>query len=105
MDAPAVTTRACKRCRAEFDGVGPAAYCSRECRYRERMDRVAENDRRRAPFRQIHTAGCRPSGDEVPAECWCGEHIVGVPLDLVRACLTGSCGTPGCGPELLRKGC
>lgn len=52
-----------------------------------------------------HSAAQHPrDGDDVPVTCWCEAEIVKVPLALVRAGLTYSCGSDRC-DELEGRAC
>ena len=98
----------CAQCQAGFIAVNP----SRPPKFCPPCQRDKTNEQKRHQYatqgradRRNRTKKTVPAwDDEVAALCWCGENTVGVPLDVIRACQTRSCGAPGCGPELLTKG-
>lgn len=44
-----------------------------------------------------------PTGPTLKTRCWCDYAEIEVDADLVRACMTESCGRPGCNPEMQTK--
>lgn len=44
-----------------------------------------------------------PTGPTLKTRCWCDYTEIEIDADLVRACLTESCGRPGCNSEMQVK--
>ena len=86
--------RACRHCGQPATSLRGPASCAACSEKRNRAKHAAAQRR----YKRRH--GTDPANRVVPGRlqvtCWCEETMVWLPVAMVRACQTVSCGAPGC---------